>query len=222
VRRRAAVSFGYTNILFFYAKRFALSTASGLPSGDRTFRLISVLALTAARCAAYYCALMLDCLPERVEPLGLADVGRRFRAMVPVERCERLAPLLTSQTGELAVQLDFGLDERRIRALKGVIKGEVTLVCQRCLNGLSFPLDLKFRLGIVTTEAEVSRLPDGYEPLLVTGEPIRTLDVIEDEILLAMPDIPLHDEDGSCTMEYQNPSLPEKPSPFAVLEKLKS
>mgnify|MGYP000104919663 CR=1 FL=1 len=46
---------------------------------------------------------MLDCLPERVEPLGLADVGRSFRGNLPVQGFERLAPLLQSNEGELAV-----------------------------------------------------------------------------------------------------------------------
>ncbi|MGD2074743.1 MAG: YceD family protein [Gammaproteobacteria bacterium] len=165
---------------------------------------------------------MLDCLPERVDPLGLADVGRSFRGTAAIERLDRLAPLLASRQGELAVHLEFGLDERRIRALRGSIQGTVTLVCQRCLKGLSFPINLRFCLGIVSSEGEIDRLPEGYEPLLVSGEPIRTLDVIEDEVLLAIPAIPLHEQSGSCKIGYQSSTLPERESPFAVLKKLKS
>jgi uncharacterized protein len=165
---------------------------------------------------------MLDCLPERVEPLGLADVGRSFRAKVPIASLQRLAPLLASRQGDLAVHLDFGVDERHVRALRGSIEGTVTLVCQRCLKGLRFPVDLKFCLGIVSSEAEIDRLPDGYEPLLVSGEPIRSVDIVEDEVLLAIPAVPLHEQDGRCKIGYRNPSLPERESPFAVLKKLKS
>jgi uncharacterized protein len=166
---------------------------------------------------------MLDCLPERVEPLGLADVGRSFRGSLPVRCFERLAPLLQSNEGELAVTLDFRLDERRIRTVKGTIRGELSLVCQRCLNRLRFPVDLKFSLGVVSSEAEIDRLPDGYEPLLISGEPIPTRVLIEDEVLLAVPAIPLHEDGmGDCQTGYRNPSLPEKENPFAVLKKLKS
>ena len=70
---------------------------------------------------------MLDCLPERVEPLGLADVGRSFRGNLPVRCFERLAPLLQSREGDLAVTLEFRLDERRIRTVKGTIQGELSL-----------------------------------------------------------------------------------------------
>jgi uncharacterized protein len=166
---------------------------------------------------------MLDCLPERVEPLGLADVGRSFCGKVPVQGLERLAPLLQSNEGELTVTVEFRLDERRIRTVKGTIQGELSLVCQRCLNRLRFPVDLKFSLGVVSSEAEIDRLPDGYEPLLVSGEPIPTRVLIEDEVLLSIPAIPLHEDGtGDCETGYRNPSLTEKENPFAVLKKLKS
>ncbi len=115
--------------------------------------------------------------------------------------------------------MDFRLDERRIRTLSGTIEGEISLVCQRCLSPLRFPVDLSFSLGIVTSESEIDRLPDGYEPLLVSGEPLQTSAVIEDEILLAVPPIPHHE---GCETGYENRPLPAKDNPFAVLEKLKS
>ena len=165
---------------------------------------------------------MLDCLPETIEPVGLADVGRSFRGDVSVSKLKRLLPSLSSRDGDLKVQLDFRLDERRIRTLKGTITGEVNLVCQRCLQGLRFPLDLTFSLGIVSSEAEIERLPDGYEPLLVTGDPVQTVEVIEDEVLLAVPAIPLHQGRQRCETGYVNQPMPEKDNPFSVLEKLKT
>jgi uncharacterized protein len=165
---------------------------------------------------------MLDCLPEYIEPLGLADVGRSFRGEVPVNRLLRLLPSLSSADGVLKVQLDFGLDERCIRTLKGTLEGTVSLVCQRCLKALRFPLDLGFRLGIVSSEADIDRLPEGYEPLLVSGEPLRTFDVVEDEVMLAVPAFPLHESGQTCVMAYENQPLPVKDNPFSILEKLKT
>jgi len=164
---------------------------------------------------------MLDCLPERIEPVGLADAGRSFRGEVPVSELMRLRPALSSADGALRVELEFRRDERRIRILAGHIEGSVDLVCQRCLDVLRFPLDIEFRLGIVSGDDEVDCLPDGYEPLLVTGEPLPTFDVIEDEVLLAIPVIPLHEGVGSCDSGYVNKPRAEQENPFAVLEKLK-
>jgi uncharacterized protein len=164
---------------------------------------------------------MLDCLPERIEPVGLADAGRSFRGEVPVSELKRLRPALSSADGRLKVALEFRLDERRVRTLAGRIEGSVDLVCQRCLETLKFPLDLEFRLGIVSSNEEVDRLPDGYEPILVNGEPLRTFDVVEDEVLLALPVIPLHEGVDSCESGYVNQPRAEKENPFSVLEKLK-
>jgi uncharacterized protein len=165
---------------------------------------------------------MLDCLPDYIEPLGLADVGRSFRGEVPVSELSRLAPCLSSAAGVLQVRLDFRLDERRIRILKGTIEGTVNLVCQRCLKALRFPLKLGFRLGIVSNDADIDRLPEGYEPLLVSGEPLRTFDVVEDEVMLAIPAFPLHEAGQNCVMAYENQPLRVKDNPFSILEKLKT
>jgi len=165
---------------------------------------------------------MLDCLPESIEPVGLADVGRSFRGEIAVSGFERLRPLLADTDGALQVQLSFHLDERRMRVLQGSISGEVRLVCQRCLQALAFPLQVEFSLGIVASEAEIDRLPDGYEPLLVNGEPLKTSEVIEDEVLLAIPAVPMHSGAERCESGYRNRPLPEKDNPFSVLEKLKT
>jgi len=165
---------------------------------------------------------MLDCLPKYIEPVGLADVGRSFRGEVPVSKLSRLLPCLSSADGVLKVQMDFRLDERCIRTLKGTIEGSLSLVCQRCLEALRFPLELSFRLGIVTSVTDIDRLPEGYEPLLVSGEPLLTFDVVEDEVMLAVPAFPLHEGGQACVMAYENRPLAVKDNPFSILEKLKT
>jgi len=165
---------------------------------------------------------MLDCLPVSVEPVGLADVGRSFRGDIAVADFQRLRPLLADSDGALKVSLRFRLDERRIRVLSGTVDGQIRLVCQRCLQPLAFALQLEFNLGIVTDEAEIALLPEGYEPLLVSGEPLNTVEVVEDEVLLVIPAVPVHSGDTSCELAYRNQPAPQKENPFSVLEKLKS
>jgi uncharacterized protein len=162
---------------------------------------------------------MLERLPGQIEPIGLADVGRSFRGELPLTAFERLAPLLADSEGSLRVQLRFHLDERCIRVLEGEIEGCLQLVCQRCLQALGFPLELSFKLGIVSAEADIDRLPDGYEPLLVSGNPLGSVDVVEDEILLAIPAVPVH---AHCDSGYRNRQKPETDNPFSILEKLKT
>jgi uncharacterized protein len=165
---------------------------------------------------------MLEYLPETVEPVGLADAGRSFRGEIAVGDLGRLGPMLADRDGALRVSLAFRRDERRIRVLEGSIEGEIRLVCQRCLEPLPWPLHLRFSLGIVTDEAGIDRLPEGYEPLLAQGEPLRTVEVVEDEILLAVPSVPMHDGGQRCDSGYRNRPVAEKENPFSVLGKLKT
>ncbi len=165
---------------------------------------------------------MLDCLPETVEPIGLADAGRSFRGEIAIAAFERLRPLLADTEGGLRVLLTFRRDERRLRVLTGLIEGRLRLICQRCLQALEFPLQVEFRLGIVASEAEIDRLPEGYEPLLANGELLRTADVVEDEILLLIPAVPMHGGETQCESGYRNRPVQERDNPFSVLEKLKT
>lgn len=166
---------------------------------------------------------MLDCLPELIEPSRLAEIGRSFRGLLAVEKLHRLTPLLTGTHGELQVSLDLHIDEYRVRVAEGTIEGSVNMRCQRCLEEISYPLNLKYHLGVVSSEAEIERLPQGYEPLLTTGEPMKTLDIIEEEILLALPAIPMHQDRDKCKTGYRNKiGDTTRDNPFAVLKKLKS
>jgi len=165
---------------------------------------------------------MLDRVPESIEPVGLADVGRSFRGEVEVSRLARLSSLLSDDSGVLKVELRFDLDERRLRVARGTIRGQLQLTCQRCMQALPHKLDLGFRLGIVRSEEEIERLPEGYEPLMATGETLNTTEVLEDEILLALPAVPLHEPGQGCEMAYENTPGPKKDNPFSVLEKLKN
>ncbi len=164
---------------------------------------------------------MLDCLPEQLEPIGLADAGRSFRGELAISGFDRLAALLADRNGKLQVEIELHRDERCIRVLKGRVAGQIRLTCQRCLEPVAYELDSSFLLGIVSSEAEIEQLPEGYEPLLVEGEPLPTSAVIEDEILLDVPAVPVHHDGEACDSGYRNEAAPGRDNPFSVLEKLK-
>ena len=108
--------------------------------------------------------------------------------------------------------------------LAGSLKGDVTLECQRCLGRMILPLDVKFRLGLVRDRGAANDLPNWYEPLIVTAEPADVADILSDEVLLALPIVPLHGESDDCQVvvkDYQPPAGEQRENPFAVLAGLK-
>ena len=167
---------------------------------------------------------MIDHLPDRLDLLAMAEAGRTLQGRIPLARLERVLPALAAREGELQVTLELGKDAAGIRFLAGTIRGEITLQCQRCLEAVQQPLDLKFRLGLVQDEAMASRLPGRYEALLVTAEPASVAEIVSDEVLLALPLVPLHQDNARCEdimKEYQPAGDERKESPFAALAELK-
>ena len=167
---------------------------------------------------------MIEHLPDRLDLLATAEARRELRGSIPLARLVRVLPALVSSDGELQVTLELGKDPAGIRFLAGTIRGEIMLQCQRCLEPVQQTLDLKFRLGLVQDEAAVSSLPERYEALLVTAEPASVAEIVSDEVLLALPLVPMHQEDARCegVMKDFQPARDEtRESPFAVLAELK-
>ena len=148
-----------------------------------------------------------------------------LRGSVAVSVLDRLLPVLVSDEGELQVEMELGKDPEGTRYLKGSIQGEVILKCQRCLDKMTLPLDLGFRLGLVTSDAAAEALPEWYDPMVVTAEPAHIADVIAEEVLLAIPIVPKHSNKVDClefVKDYTPPEREQRKNPFAVLAGLKS
>ena len=89
---------------------------------------------------------------------------------------------------------------------------------------MAYLLDVTFRLGLVHSPEQMQRLSDRYEPLLLTGEPASLAEVITDEVLLALPIVPLHSGVSTCrppVTDCQTPADSKRENPFAVLATLK-
>src|SRR5690625_6924252 len=102
--------------------------------------------------------------------------------------------------------------------------------CQRCMGHMAYQLDLVGRLQVVETEAELDveddpeASPDDWvEPVLASVR-LDVLALVEDELILGLPYVPMHEHCSTEALERTQQSQgdgPEKPSPFAVLSKLK-
>ena len=135
---------------------------------------------------------MLDRLPKFIEPLALADKNASFEGNMPLNSLERLGDLLSDNEGNVVVKLFFSR-EGRLAKVEGHISAVLALICQRCLGTVEWPIDNEVKLGIVSSLEQVALLPEGYEPLLLTDDDKLPLThLIEDELLLGLPTIPLH------------------------------
>jgi uncharacterized protein len=171
-------------------------------------------------------------LPVHIDPLRMAETGRLLEGRYSIADLDRLHDVLLEHSGEVAVSLEFGIDAEGIRYLRGRLQTEVALECQRCLQPMRAPIDATFSLGLVRTVDAAEQLPSHYEPLLVESDALFLRDIIEDELLLALPLVAKHDE-SQCVDVNQRVAAAvkrndyergedNKANPFAALAALKS
>ncbi|MGD8885837.1 MAG: YceD family protein [Gammaproteobacteria bacterium] len=169
-------------------------------------------------------------LPEQIEPFRLAEQGRIYKGQLPITKMKRLASLLANDAGDVDVDLEFSVDEMGQANVTGRVQGQVNVVCQRCMETMAVPLDASVSLGIVATERQVEELASQYEPLMVEDQWTSLPELVEDELILALPAVPMH-EPEQCSVkpvaitEEAKPSddaaSTKKKNPFAVLEQLR-
>jgi uncharacterized protein len=164
-------------------------------------------------------------LPESVDAWRMVASRRRFEGELPLGSLPRLRDSLASDEGTVRYRLEFGRDEMNVAFLKLDAEAELPLVCQRSLETFRLPVVVDERLGLIAREADEAALTAGYEPLLVESGELNLADVIEDELILAVPVVPVapgsEDKSGYSTDPDPRAGEQEKPSPFAALAQLK-
>lgn len=100
---------------------------------------------------------------------------------------------------------------------------DMALTCQRCLGPVRLPVHVEREFRFVANEEQaVAEDEDSEEDVLVLEKQFDSLSLLEDELIMALPMIPMHE---ACQGERVLTSGPEReepkrPNPFAVLSKL--
>ncbi len=166
-------------------------------------------------------------LPHQFDPFRMSEAGSQFTGEIPLSQMRRLAPLLASDLGHVRVGLRFDVDELGVACVQGEIEADLQLVCQRCLEPFAYPLRHTFGLAWVRSEVEIEKLPTRYEPYLVEETPVLLNEVLEEELLLAIPQVPMHPEKfcrvkiSTDTKQTVPKNTVKRDNPFAVLADLK-
>jgi uncharacterized protein len=104
---------------------------------------------------------------------------------------------------------------------------QVPMTCQRCLSEAHIALEIEQSYRFVATEAQaLEEDEDSDEDVLVLSRDFDVLELLEDELIMALPPIPKHEECPQApSFEAMDADFSEdetsKPNPFAVLQKLK-
>ncbi len=130
--------------------------------------------------------------PAAIDGLAFARNAAVLQGRLGMESLPRLA-----QSGCSDSVLDFvvtgEINQRGKPGLKMSVDGSVRLQCQRCLGSLELPVHLEARLEFALSEAEIMAADDDIERV-VAGREMSVAALVEDEVLLALPMVPRHEQ----------------------------
>ena len=157
-------------------------------------------------------------LAEHVDPRRLAAQGIRLAGEFPAAVLTRLTAIFTD-VQPVAASIDFSLNAEGRVILRGHLNGRVTATCQRCLAPVTLNLTGDFEHLPEEEEAAERGLAS------VAHESESSLDLlalIEDEMLLACPMVPMHPHD-QCgpSMTGGISRTTDRENPFDVLSALR-
>jgi len=168
-------------------------------------------------------------LPYQVDPIAFADKQRTLQGQIPFSKLSRLADVLLDEKGQVEIELAFS-KEGRLAVVRGQLRADLVLECRTCLEALILSLDVTVNLAVVKSSEQAERLSGEYEPLMLKEENILLHEMVEDELLLALPDFPRHEQEckpykqsADAIKSAANDSRQSQSNnPFSVLAKLKN
>jgi uncharacterized protein len=152
-----------------------------------------------------------------IHNLEFAEAQQTLAGEIDALTCERLAETLapSSKDANISFKLTGAAKQLRNPSLHLHIEAKLPVTCQRCLDEMQVQLNLDFDY-IICQEMPIETDENDDTDWLEAAPDMDVQELIEDEILLAMPIAPMHDHDCS----QQSMQSGEKPNPFAVLKGL--
>ncbi|MGA7594970.1 MAG: YceD family protein [Gallionella sp.] len=161
-----------------------------------------------------------------IDSLEFAANRREISGEIPIAELQRLQDLLESSQGVLQYTVQGGVDKQGIHFLDMGVAGLCRLRCQRCLEGVDYPVRLDSRLllrdqaGLDELDSDIAGAAVEEFDSILADKHLGVIDLLEDEILLSLPVAPKHAL-GTCQATDGKNLQGVVKNPFAVLAGLK-
>jgi uncharacterized protein len=145
----------------------------------------------------------------------LADAGEIRETDLPLADLPRLVPALASTEGTAHCRIVFSREV--------AVEARLGLRCQRCLKPVWLAVDDVSKVWLVTDPERADELDPGIEPTLAPEGRIALRDLVEEELLLAVPLVPRHEGETQCAPTEEQAADREQEvvqRPFAGLGEL--
>ena len=112
-------------------------------------------------------------------------------------RMERLAASLCDGEGTVFIDMRFQRDEQGRDMAVGDVLARLPVRCQRCLEAMEIAIATAVHLAFTNADTDAegeTPPPGGYDAVLLVGDTISLSDLVEDELMLALPMAPMHED----------------------------
>lgn len=171
--------------------------------------------------------------PDRLDVNAFAQTQTHIESQDPLSQFNRLAleaqgphdGVYVRWAAQGETRTEVGSEPQVWLHLQGEV--DLPMVCQRCLTLAAIPLDVDRSFRFVADEATAEALDDeSEEDLLALSREFNLLELLEDELLMELPVVPMHDVCpeivplASSDEDFEQANS-EKPNPFAALSDLR-
>jgi len=100
--------------------------------------------------------------------------------------------------GELAANIQFDIGPDGFPRVGLTVTGRLSLQCQRCLEPVTWPVRIETRLSVLDSDEQTEVIENPFDSVLISADGLDLATVIEDEILAALPMVPVHRDNPKC------------------------
>ena len=173
------------------------------------------------------CEAMSREFPDWISPIRAAEGKRIFSGTIPLVRMKRLAELLVEANGVATFEAAFKTDIENRVLIDLQVAADLPLICQASLDVYDEKVKRHSELCVVDTGNEQADLPDQYEPVQTENGRLAIASLVEDELLLALPQIPRKPDlqkveysTGGQAFISKDPQAVARKKPFADLQNI--
>jgi uncharacterized protein len=129
-----------------------------------------------------------------IDGFEFAASGAHLHGAWPADAFPRVRGMLYDSQGSVEYDLRGSRDVHGRHGLEMRIRGALRLACRRCLEPVSVAVEEDIRLWLARSQEEIDAMPltaEGPDGIVASKE-MAVRDLVEDELLLALPYAPRH------------------------------
>jgi uncharacterized protein len=151
-----------------------------------------------------------------IDSRAFAREARSLQGELPIAELTRVLDLLVDSAGYLQYRIDGSMAARNRPQLLLQLDGALSVRCQRCLEGIVYPVKVRSVLEFVNDGEELTQeeIEDDTRDFLPAQSELDVVALIEEELILDSPSAPRHE---SCVLPDTGQGT-DRSSPFSVLQ----